>query len=160
MRCPFCSQDDMVYLRPKGLTGNGAEAVLGEAHTTRNQNGSTRDFPVYRWSGRAPRKRPMALAQKLIDRCGKLPHHQAFRGTETSMTHLLDELSLQAQTLPLEQRAELAQILLESVARETDPQVQAAWESEVASRIARYERGEAKLIPASEVFEAARLLTQ
>ena len=76
------------------------------------------------------------------------------------MTHLLDELSLQAQTLPLEQRAELAQILLESVAKETDPQVQSAWETEVASRIAKYERGEAKLIPASEVFEAARRLTQ
>ena len=76
------------------------------------------------------------------------------------MTHLLDELSQRAQTLPVEERAELAQILLESVARETDPQVQAAWESEVASRIAKYERGEAKLIPASEVFEAARRLTQ
>ena len=76
------------------------------------------------------------------------------------MTHLLDELSLKAQTLSLEERAELAQILLESVERETDPQVQSAWETEVASRIAKYERGEAKLIPASEVFEAARRLTQ
>ena len=76
------------------------------------------------------------------------------------MTHLLDELSLKAQKLPLEQRAELAQILLESVERETDPEVQAAWDAEIALRIARFERGEAKLIPASEVFEAARRLTQ
>ena len=76
------------------------------------------------------------------------------------MTHLLDELSLKAQTLSLEERAELAQIVMESVDRETNPQVQSAWETEVASRIAKYERGEAKLIPASEVFEAARRLTQ
>lgn len=48
MRCPFGSHDDMVDLRPEGLTGNRAEAVLGEAHMTCNENGSTRDFPVYR----------------------------------------------------------------------------------------------------------------
>lgn len=76
------------------------------------------------------------------------------------MTHLLDELSQRAQALALEERAELAQILLESVERETDPEVQAAWEDEVASRIAKFERGEAKLIPASDDFEAARRLTQ
>lgn len=76
------------------------------------------------------------------------------------MTHLLDELSKKAEALALEERAQLAQILLESVEKETDPEVKAAWESEVASRIAKYERGEAKLIPAAEVFEAARRLTQ
>jgi putative addiction module component (TIGR02574 family) len=76
------------------------------------------------------------------------------------MTNLLNELSQRAKELALEERAELAQILLESVESETDPEVQAAWEDEVASRIAKYERGEAKLIPSSEVFEAARRLTQ
>ena len=76
------------------------------------------------------------------------------------MTHLLDELSKKAEALGLEERAQLAQILLESVEKETDPEVKAAWESEVASRIAKYERGEAKLIPASDVFEAARRRTQ
>jgi len=76
------------------------------------------------------------------------------------MTQLLDELSRKAQALALEERAELAQILLESVEREIDPEVQAAWEDEVASRIAKFERGEAKLTPASEVFEAARRITQ
>jgi putative addiction module component (TIGR02574 family) len=57
-------------------------------------------------------------------------------------------------------RAQLAQELLESVERESDPDVQAAWEAEIAERIAKYERGEAKLIPAEEVFAAARRLTQ
>ena len=76
------------------------------------------------------------------------------------MSALLDELSKKARTLNVEERVQLAQDLLESVEREVDPDVQAAWEAEIADRIARYERGEAKLIPAEEVFAAARLLTK
>ena len=76
------------------------------------------------------------------------------------MSALLDELSKRAKELALEERAQLAQELMESVDQESDPEVEAAWEAEIASRITRYERGEAKLIPASEVFEAARRLTQ
>ena len=72
------------------------------------------------------------------------------------MSSLLDELSKKAQTLTVEERAQLAQQLLESVEWDFDPEVQAAWESEIASRIARYERGEATLIPAEDVFAAAR----
>ena len=76
------------------------------------------------------------------------------------MSALLEELSKKAKELALEERAQLAQELMESVDQESDPEVEAAWETEIASRIARYERGEAKLIPASDVFEAARRLTQ
>ena len=76
------------------------------------------------------------------------------------MSALLEELSKKAKELALEERAQLAQELMESVDQESDPEVEAAWETEIASRIARYERGETKLIPASDVFEAARRLTQ
>lgn len=76
------------------------------------------------------------------------------------MSTLLDELSEKARSLTLEERAQLAQELLESVERDADPDVQAAWEAEIASRVAKYERGEARLIPAEEVFAAARRLTQ
>ncbi len=76
------------------------------------------------------------------------------------MSALLDELWKKAQALTVEERAQLAQELLESVEREVDPEVQAAWEAEVVERIAKYERGEARLIPAEEVFAAARRLTQ
>ena len=76
------------------------------------------------------------------------------------MSALLDELSKKAKELALEERAQLAQELLESVDQEADPEVRAAWENEIASRIAKYERGEAKLIPAAEVFEAARRLSK
>jgi putative addiction module component (TIGR02574 family) len=76
------------------------------------------------------------------------------------MSALLDELSKKAKELAVEERAQLAQELLESVEQDADPEVQAAWDAEIASRIAKYERGEARLIPAAEVFEAARRLTQ
>ena len=76
------------------------------------------------------------------------------------MSALLDELSKKAKQLAIEERTQLAQELLESVEQDVDPEVQASWESEMASRIAKYERGEARLIPAAEVFEAARRLTQ
>ncbi len=76
------------------------------------------------------------------------------------MSVLLEELSAKAKTLPVEERTQLAQELLESVERDGDPEVQAAWETEIASRIAKYERGEGTLIPAEEVFAAARRLTR
>lgn len=76
------------------------------------------------------------------------------------MTTLFDELSKKAQTLAVEERAQLAQQLLESVERDSDPEVQAAWEAEIAPRITKYERGEATLVPAEEVFAAARRLTK
>ena len=76
------------------------------------------------------------------------------------MSALLDELTRQARSLTLEERAQLAQQLMESVELESDPDVKEAWESEVASRIAKYERGDARLIPAEEVFAAARRLTR
>ena len=76
------------------------------------------------------------------------------------MSALFDELSKRSRELAIEERAQLAQVLLESVDQEAEPEVQAAWEAEIASRLAKYERGEARLIPATEVFEAARRLTQ
>lgn len=76
------------------------------------------------------------------------------------MSTLLEELSEKAKSLSLEERAQLAQELLESVEREADPEVEAAWEAEIANRITRYEQGKATLIPAEEVFAAARRLTR
>jgi putative addiction module component (TIGR02574 family) len=73
---------------------------------------------------------------------------------------LLQELSKKAKSLTMEERTQLAQELLESVDRDAAPDVQAEWEAEIARRIASYERGEATLVPAEEVFAAARRLTQ
>jgi putative addiction module component (TIGR02574 family) len=76
------------------------------------------------------------------------------------MSALLEELSKKARALDVEERAQLAQELLVSVECESDPEVQAAWDAEIADRIAKYERGDARLVPAEEVFAAARRLTQ
>lgn len=76
------------------------------------------------------------------------------------MSSLLAELSKMAQELLPEERAQLAQELLLSVDQEAEPVAQTAWETKIADRIAAYERGEAKLIPAEDVFEEARRLTR
>lgn len=60
------------------------------------------------------------------------------------MSALLEELSKKARALDVEERAQLAQELLVSVERESDPEVQAAWDAEIADRIAKYEVGPAK----------------
>lgn len=57
-------------------------------------------------------------------------------------------------------RAQRAQELVEAVERDSDPEVAAAWDREIVSRIAAYERGEVTLIPAKEVFAEARRLTR
>ena len=58
--------------------------------------------------------------------------------------------------LPPDQRLALARRLLESVDLEPEPGAEAAWEAEIAQRIARFKAGEAKPIPAGEVFARLR----
>ena len=54
----------------------------------------------------------------------------------------------------------MAQELIESIDRDLDPEVQSAWDTEIAIRVAKVERGEAELIPAADVFAAAQRLTR
>lgn len=74
------------------------------------------------------------------------------------MSESLSEFVKRARELSAEERAQLVQELLESIDSEADPDVQAAWDSEIERRIRSYERGEAILIPAEEVFAKARKL--
>lgn len=58
-----------------------------------------------------------------------------------------------ALALPPDERAALAAELLESLdGDEADEGVAEAWEAEIARRLTQIERGEVKLIPASEVL--------
>jgi putative addiction module component (TIGR02574 family) len=70
------------------------------------------------------------------------------------------EVEAQVRQLPPEQRARLAELLLESLVEVSSPSVVAAWEAEIRSRAAAYERGEVELIPAEDVFARARKLTE
>jgi putative addiction module component (TIGR02574 family) len=76
------------------------------------------------------------------------------------MSSLLAELSARASQLPPEERAQLAEGLLESLQEWSSPEVEAAWDTEILKRIGEYERGEAVLWPAADVFSEARRLTQ
>lgn len=76
------------------------------------------------------------------------------------MSSLLDEISQKARALTCDERTQLAHVLLESVEQELDPDIQAAWDAEITKRIASYEQGDATLIPAADVFAAARRLTR
>lgn len=67
-----------------------------------------------------------------------------------SMPVTLDALAHDALELPTEQRVELAYRLLVSV--DPEPGADAAWESAIAERIARYDAGSSPTVPAAEVF--------
>jgi putative addiction module component (TIGR02574 family) len=68
----------------------------------------------------------------------------------------LDALSEEALVLPPDQRLLLARRLLDSVDLEPEPGAEAAWEAEIARRIARFDAGESQAIPAAEVFTQLR----
>ena len=76
------------------------------------------------------------------------------------MSSLLIELSERARQLVPEERAQLAEGLLASLQEWSSPEVEAAWDTEILRRIGEYERGEAVLVPAADVFAQARRLTQ
>jgi putative addiction module component (TIGR02574 family) len=76
------------------------------------------------------------------------------------MSSLLAELSTRARYLPPEERAQLAEGLLESLQEWASPEIEAAWDTEILKRIGEYERGETVLSPAADVFAEARRLTQ
>jgi putative addiction module component (TIGR02574 family) len=76
------------------------------------------------------------------------------------MSSLLTELTERARHLSAEERAQLAEGLLESLQAESTPAVETAWDAEILSRIDEYERGDAVLVSASEVFAQARQLTR
>ncbi len=74
------------------------------------------------------------------------------------MPTLVEELSARAKTLSAEDRARLAEELLESLDQEPESEVEAAWDREIERRVFEIESGTAKLIPAEEVHAEARRL--
>ena len=74
------------------------------------------------------------------------------------MTTLVEELSARARTLSPEDRARLAEELLESLQEESDADAEAAWEREIERRVAEIETGAVKLIAAEDIHAEARRL--
>lgn len=74
--------------------------------------------------------------------------------SEVTMDSTIDMLEAAALSLPQAERARLAAMLLASL--DQDPRIEQAWVAEVRDRIAAYDRGEIKSVPADEVLARAR----
>ena len=72
------------------------------------------------------------------------------------MQATLDALFNDARVLPADQRVTLAYRLLASVEPDPEPGADAAWEAEITQRIARFDAGESRTMPASEAFARLR----
>ena len=69
------------------------------------------------------------------------------------------EVEQQARMLSPDDRARLAEVLLESLQDGALLEIETAWQQEIEERIAAYDRGEVKTYAADEVFaEAKRLI--
>jgi putative addiction module component (TIGR02574 family) len=66
------------------------------------------------------------------------------------------EIEESARLLNAEERARLAEAMTESLRDAVPSEIEAEWEAEIKRRVEAYERGEATLIPAEDVFAKAR----
>ncbi len=69
------------------------------------------------------------------------------------------DLIAEISDLPIEQRARIADQILQSL-NATDPDIESAWIQEVEERVKEYEEGKVELIPAREVFKNLRDITE
>lgn len=76
------------------------------------------------------------------------------------MVPLLKEVEQQARALPAEERARLAETLLETLREPALAEIETAWNREIEERVAAYDRGELQTHAAEDVFAEARRLAQ
>jgi putative addiction module component (TIGR02574 family) len=78
---------------------------------------------------------------------------------QDSMPHTLDEITREAQALSEEDRARLAEVMLESL-HPVNADIAAAWDREIEARVIAFDRGKSPVYPASDVFAEARRRTR
>lgn len=76
------------------------------------------------------------------------------------MRNTLADLEKQARQLSLEERAQLALALLDSLEPAEEGEIEETWRTEIEARLAAYDRGEVSAIPAEDVFAEARRLSR
>lgn len=76
------------------------------------------------------------------------------------MSDTLKELEAQARALSPEERAKLAESLLESLCDAPIAEIEKAWEREIEERVAAYDRRELPTFSAESVFAEARRLAR
>jgi len=75
------------------------------------------------------------------------------------MSASLKQIEEQARALSAEERAKLAESMLESLHAPVS-EVEAAWAEEIERRVAAFDRGELPSYPAEDVFAEARRLSR
>lgn len=75
------------------------------------------------------------------------------------MSTSLKQIEEQARALSAEERAKLAESMLESLHAPVS-EVEAAWVEEIERRVAAFDRGEIPSYPAEDVFAEARRLSR
>ena len=76
------------------------------------------------------------------------------------MSITFKELEHQARALSPEERARLADVLLESLREAPLAEIEDVWDIEIEKRVAAYDRGELETFSAENVFAVARRLAQ
>ena len=76
------------------------------------------------------------------------------------MSDMLKELEGQARSLSPDERATLAELLLQSLRDAPLAEIEKAWEAEIVDRVAAYDREEAPMFSAESVFAEARQLAR
>jgi putative addiction module component (TIGR02574 family) len=75
------------------------------------------------------------------------------------MSASFKQIEDQALTLVAEERAKLAEMMLESL-HSPLADIEAAWAQEIEQRVAAFDRGEIPAYPAADVFAEARRLSR
>ena len=70
----------------------------------------------------------------------------------------LEEIEQQARGLTAEERAKLAEMMLESLHIPIAADIESAWAREIEDRVAAFDRGETPAYAAEDVFAEARRL--
>jgi putative addiction module component (TIGR02574 family) len=76
------------------------------------------------------------------------------------MSITLKDIENQARSLLPEERARLADLLLDSLRDAPLAEIEAAWNVEIEKRVAAYDRGELETFSAENVFAEARRLAR
>jgi putative addiction module component (TIGR02574 family) len=75
------------------------------------------------------------------------------------MASRFEELERAAQALPAEERARLAEVMLESLCAPLS-EIETAWAQEIEERVAAFDRGDMAAHDAEDVFATARRRTR
>ena len=76
------------------------------------------------------------------------------------MSTSLIEIEQQASLLAPDDRAKLAEFLLESLQEQISTETEQKWRQEISCRVAAFEAGAVFTIPAKNVFDEAKRLVQ